>query len=99
MKPVTEFTLGPYALQIIEAEYASGRKAFFAQTAEGEPFGAISVNLPELPLDENEFFAKTWGENEVLRAPLLATGAFIDTGKRVPTGHVIAEVWSQVLPQ
>ena len=42
---------------------------------------------------EDEFCVKTWSENEVLVAPMLATGLFEDAGRRVPSGHVVAPVW------
>jgi hypothetical protein len=42
---------------------------------------------------EDEFCVKTWSENEVLVAPMLATGLFEDTCRRVPSGYVVAPVW------
>ena len=41
----------------------------------------------------NEFFAKTWSENECLIEPMLDTGLFEQTGRLVPTGFVFAPVW------
>jgi hypothetical protein len=58
-----------------------------------EPWATVTVNLPDAALEPGEFTVKTWSENESLRGPLLATGLFVDTGKRIPTGFVSAEVW------
>ena len=55
----------------------------------------ISVALPSARyrLREREFFASMWGSNVLLRASLLATELFQDTGIREGTGNVNAEVW------
>lgn len=64
------------------------------------PYATLSVNIPEHAhiLDENEFFAKDWSENEPLAEHLLDTDVFTDTGKAVPTGFVIAPVWRLNVP-
>ncbi len=61
----------------------------------GEPVATLSCNLPEhaATLAAGEFFCKVWGGNEDLVADLLASGLFEDTGRRVPTGFVRAQVW------
>lgn len=58
-----------------------------------EPYATITVNLPNDYLDEGEFFVKTWAENEDITAILKQSDIFIDTGRRVSTGFVQAEVW------
>lgn len=42
---------------------------------------------------DDEFTVKSWSENEPLVAPMLATGLFEDTGRRIPSGYVEAPVW------
>jgi hypothetical protein len=42
---------------------------------------------------DDEFTVKSWSENEELVEPMLATGLFEDTGRRVPSGYVEAPVW------
>jgi hypothetical protein len=75
-------------------EYDSGRLAIFAVTAEtGEPYGTLTVHLPDEGIDEGFVHVKTWGGNKPMARGALDSGAFEDTGKRVPTGHVEAEVW------
>lgn len=58
-----------------------------------EPWGVLTVNIPGTPLAQDEILVKTWSENEPFRAPALATGLFEDTGRRIPSGFVLAEVW------
>ena len=59
-----------------------------------EPIATLTLNLPDEHLEPGEFFVKTWGENEEIAKECLASGLFEDTGKRVPTGWVNAEVWT-----
>ena len=60
-----------------------------------EPLATFSANLVPYgaEVSSDEFCVKTWSENEALVEPMLLTGLFEDTGKRVPSGHVIAPVW------
>jgi len=57
------------------------------------PLGMLTVNLSEEELSDGEFFVKTWGENEEISVEALASRLFIDTGRRVKTGWVKAQVW------
>lgn len=59
----------------------------------GEAIATLTVNIPEVPLEEGEFIVKTWSENERIAADCLASGLFVDTGKRVRTGWVMAQIW------
>jgi len=64
-------------------------------TQDGQRFATLSVNFPfpEVELEEGEFAVKTWSENEQVAADCLASGLFIDTGKRIKSGYVEASVW------
>lgn len=58
------------------------------------PYTDITKNLPGMTdLDANEIVVKTIDEHEPLRSPLLSTGLFEDTGKRVQSGFSTFEVW------
>lgn len=72
-----------------------GRMAILlVDDATEEPHSKLTVNLPEAPkLAPGEFHVKTWGENEEVARAALASGLFVDTGRRVPTGFVEAHVW------
>lgn len=80
-------------ITVVKASYSNGRIAITLVCSDGEPWGTFSVNLPDSPIEADEVIVKAWGENEALRAPMLATGLFEDTGKRIETGFVEAEVW------
>lgn len=60
-----------------------------------EPMATFSTNLVPCgaQVSCDEFCVKTWSENEVLVSPMLSTGLFEDTGKRVPSGYVVSPVW------
>lgn len=60
-----------------------------------ESMGVLTVNLPEHELGPDEILVKTWSENALLAAEVLRQRPDVleDTGKRVPTGFVEAQVW------
>jgi len=66
----------------------------------GESIAMLSVNFPESAhlLGENEFFAKTWEENEEIAEDALASGIFKDTGRTSSYGFmsslVNASIWA-----
>ena len=64
-------------------------------TQDGQRFATLSVNFPfpEVELEEGEFAVKTWSENEEIAEDALASGLFVDTGKRIQSGYVEASVW------
>ena len=85
-----------YKVGKLDETYWSGgaRSVQFVVEETGDPFMHLSCNLPEHPLpDDKHFWAKTWSENESFREQLLNSGMFEDTGKRVQTGFVQAEMW------
>lgn len=65
----------------------------FRNSFSGEPMGHLTVNLPDHELGDREVFIKNWSENEPLAKAALASGLFRDTGRRVPSGHVMVPVW------
>lgn len=84
---------------LVRQTYSNGRMAVEVRSFDG-PFAMLSVNLPEAPtLEPYHFYAKTWSENAILRQPALDSGLFEDTGRRVRTGFVEAEVWRIVQAQ
>jgi hypothetical protein len=64
-----------------------------------EPMGTLSTNIVGLQLPHDEFFVKTWSENEPLVAPLLACGLFADTGKRAGDAHIWKIVDTKHIPE
>ena len=61
----------------------------------GQLAAVLTVNIPELDkvLKPGEFFVKTWSENETIAKEALASGLFVDTGKRLESGFVEAQIW------
>lgn len=93
-KSIGNITVDGVTLTIIATHYTSNdRCAILLESADGEPYGRLTVNLPDASIAEDEILVKTWSENSNLRAPALASGHFKDTGRRIPNGMVIAEVW------
>jgi hypothetical protein len=73
--------------------YSNGRIAIELEEKDGTPFATLTCNLPTMELNGNEVFIKTWSDNEEVAKAALASGRFKDTGKRVSTGFVLAQVW------
>jgi hypothetical protein len=58
-----------------------------------EPYTDLTKNHRSFWLEPTEIVVKTYSENESVRQPLLDTGYFKDTGKRIHAGFVELEVW------
>ena len=60
----------------------------------GEGLATLSINIPESAhlLGKDEFFAKTYSENETIARDALASGIFRDTG-RTSGGALDAPIW------
>jgi hypothetical protein len=58
----------------------------------GEPFAAMTVNLPDQHLNEGEVFVKHWSEGAPLFAALISEGWIEDTGREVLSGFVAPKV-------
>lgn len=75
---------------------AGGAICVVLRSAEsGEQITTFSTNLRPSghTTARDEFHAKVWDGNEELIAPLLASGLFVDTGKRAQAGFAEAQVW------
>ncbi|MBU9199825.1 hypothetical protein KTD31_00230 [Burkholderia multivorans] len=79
-------------LSVVE-QRARGLVRYDCVSEIGEPFGTLSKIVPGVKLDTDEVLMKTYAENEPYRQPLLDSGLFEDTGKRVPSGFIELEVW------
>lgn len=84
---------GNYDVWLTCAQYSNNRLAIQGVCENSEPYGVLTVNIPYEQLGDKEIFVKTWSENSIFAESALKTGLFTDTGKRVQTGHVEAEVW------
>ncbi|MEJ6002590.1 hypothetical protein [Paucibacter soli] len=82
-------------VDVMRTRYKNGRLAIYL-VHNNTPWGQISVNVPEANIYPDMFLAKTVDENESLRAPLLGSGLFEDTGVRVEVGFLTLELWRLV---
>jgi hypothetical protein len=74
--------------------YRNGRIAVELIDAEtSEPFATLTINIPEATASDNEIIVKTWTENEQVAKAAYDSGLFLDTGKRISSGFVQAQVW------
>ena len=83
------------ALVITNAYRKGGSLAVELVDTNGEGLAMLSVNIPESShlLGDNEFFVKTWSENEEIAKDALASGLFRDTG-RCSDGFISAKIWA-----
>lgn len=91
--PITFMALGHLLTAVYDRYSVNDRLAIMLIDDEGDPCTDLTVNLPGEHLAEGEFFVKTWFPNEEISVAALASGHFVDTGRRVPTGFVQAQVW------
>lgn len=58
-----------------------------------EPYTTLTANFRPNECEGDEIIVKTYSQNEHMRAPLLASGYFEDTGNRITAGYAELEVW------
>jgi hypothetical protein len=73
--------------------YTNGNRIFIELREDGQSFANLTVNIPEVPLNDYEIIIKNWSGNEEMAEAALLSGLFKDTGRRVATGHVQAPIW------
>lgn len=100
------FLKDEYDITLREEQYANGKRLAIQayckvlldeldpQSLFDEPFGMVTTNLHNEALADGEFFVKIYSEGEWIKQ-LLAAGWFIDTGRRVASGHVMIPVWKK----
>ncbi len=79
--------------------YAGDRVAcMIVDAATGELLMKASINLPNEPIADNQFFVKTWSENEGVLAFLLTNGLVRSTGRSARTGFASAPLVEILVP-
>jgi len=74
-------------------EYNNGRTAIeLIDKKNGEPVLVATVNIPQEKLDKDEIIIKNWSENEGILDVLQKAGIVGEIIRKVPTGHVEADV-------
>jgi hypothetical protein len=72
---------------------ATGEPRYIIFDRDGVSQAVLSVVIMGAKLEPGEFLVKTWSENTSIAAAVKAANIFEDTGKRVPSGFVQAEIW------
>lgn len=80
-------------LAVVERHYGHGTARYDCLSEQGEPYGTLTKVVPGVQLADGEVLIKTYSENEPFRQPLLESGLFEDTGRRVNSGYINLEVW------
>ena len=85
------------SLKLVNHTYSqNGRIAVEAvDAATDEPFGMVTVNIPEVCLEHDEVCVKTWSGNAYWVPQVLAAlkDKWVPTGREVRTGFVMAPVY------
>ena len=80
-------------LRLKQMAYTDGNAALVIEDMDGQPYGKLSVNVPEIPLGKNEYIIKNYSENIELAANIYKQGWFDDSGIRVKSGFVEMPIW------
>ena len=82
-----------YILSI--GQYMNGRIAVMLHSSNGEPYAHVSRNIPELNIEDDEFFVGYYDLSPLLLDGLSKCGYFEDTGARVKPkdSHVELPIW------
>jgi hypothetical protein len=87
----------PDAIKIVFDKYANRKPPRICvklQALNGEPYGILSVNVPDVDnIELDEFVVKNYSENTGLDDLSRYGGRFEDTGKRVKVGFATCPVW------
>lgn len=88
------FKLNGEMLTVLQTTYAAGGIAILIVGDDDLPYSRLSVAIENLALEPGQFAVKTWNENAEMAEAARTSGLFVDSGRRVTTGHVVAEVWA-----
>jgi hypothetical protein len=94
-----EFNTTSYGVaKVNKTTYTDGNLAILLTDDMGGPLAKLSVNLPEHSefLEENQFFAKTYAENEEIAKDALKSGFFRELDKAIMSGWVTFPVWEVI---
>lgn len=86
-------------LTMVPRLYGNKRIALQLMCDNGEPWGALSVNLVDADIADDEMCIPVWNLPEAQVAAFLESGEFVDTGKTAPAGFVDAPIWRVVCPK
>jgi len=80
-------------VELIPARYSNNRLAItLYDPLTGERWAVATVNIPDAVLKEDEIILKDWSENEGMVNFFIENELVVNTGRLMPTGHVLANV-------
>lgn len=79
------------------ARYELGRLAIELVGESGEPYCRVTTNMPEVPLNHDEFLCKDWSENEGMAEWLVENKIAERTGRTVQAGYANAPVMRRLI--
>jgi len=75
------------AIQLLSDEENADKGVFY-----GEPIAVATVNIPEVPLKENELIIKDYSENSGMLDALKKFGFISETKREITSGFVTVQV-------
>lgn len=72
---------------------SNGRMSVELVAKDGSPYAHLSVNLPNEPLEQGEFFMKDYAENVSLAEAAKKSGLFTPIGRTAQAGYVTVSAW------
>lgn len=93
------FTNKYYEVVVQKKQYSNGRPALVLLDFEdGSPYATATVNLPELNLEDNQTFVKSYSENAGMLDFLVENKIVKYTGKQASNDFVTVDV-VEVIPE
>lgn len=101
-QPIGQVNTPFWPARILVGRYQSGGAISIELVSEEDPQDALVFSTNLVPsgarLAPDEFNVKSWSENEPFVTPLLGTGLFEDTGRRVRCGFIESPIWRVKAP-
>lgn len=88
---MTTFNYAGEELTLKYYHYTIGRVCIKVEAIDG-PYCTLTVNMPEVHLNEGEVLIKDWAENAEIVAFLVEQGFITPTGREVSSGFVFPMV-------
>lgn len=80
-------------VSMLVGQYGNGRTALeLIDSTDGEPVMVATVNVPDIPLEENEVIIKDYSENEGVLDCLIKEGIVSKPKRHISTGFVLCPV-------
>lgn len=78
---------GRLAIELLSDEENADKGVYY-----GEPIAIATVNIPDVPLKDNEIIIKNYSENEGMLEVLKQSGFITETKREISTGFVTVQV-------